>query len=344
MRPPMRSRASSTSTEHPDWPSAPAAASPAAPAPITMTSWLSTVHRDDDAGAAPVAPVSLGPVDEHDQAIAEADEEIDVRGEPDPPREGSGEPDAPEVDDRGHAADGGEGAEVACSGTGPSASRRSWRGSPRPRSGPSASPPARSPAPGLPSVRNGREVADDEHFRMPGTRARGVTGTRPARSHARRPSVAPSGEAATPAAQNTVRAPTRSFADTNTARIELRDRLPRAHLDAEPLELPPRLLRERGREGRQHARTRLDQQNSRRRRIDVAELALEGVARDLRQCAGQLHAGGARPRRSRNVSHSIRSAGSSVASARSNAVRIRARMRKASSSVFSPGAYRAHSS
>src|SRR6185312_9373113 len=109
---PMRSRASSTNTERPDLPRVAAAARPAAPAPITMTSWSATVHRNDDARTAAIAPIGFRPVDEHDQAVAKADEEIDVRDEPDPPSEDSGEAKAPELNDRRHAADGGEGAEV----------------------------------------------------------------------------------------------------------------------------------------------------------------------------------------------------------------------------------------
>src|SRR6185437_8360498 len=95
MRPPIRSRASRTRTERPALPSAAAAARPAAPAPITMTSGLSVpialplCYRNDDARTPPVAPVSLGPVDEHDQAVAKADQEIDVRRQPDPPGEQS---------------------------------------------------------------------------------------------------------------------------------------------------------------------------------------------------------------------------------------------------------------
>ena len=125
----------------------------------------------------------------------------------------------------------------------------------------------------------------------PGIVRSGWTSTRPARSSGT-PSVAPSGDAATPAAHS------------DRLRVDPLARRPRrrpgatcvtgcagAHLDAEPLEIAARRVAQRLRKRRQHGAARLDQQDARRRGIDVAEVARQRLPRDLRERAGQLDAG-----------------------------------------------------
>jgi hypothetical protein len=73
--------------------------------------------------------------------------------------------------------------------------------------------------------------------------------------------------------------------------IDRSDRRAGDDLYTEALELSARLLRQRLREARQHARAGLDQAHARGRWVDVAELALERVPRNLGERAGQLDAG-----------------------------------------------------
>jgi len=62
----------------------------------------------DEAGSALVGEVRPGPLDENQDAVAEADEEKDVDEEPGEPGEESGDVEFAEVGDSGGAADGGE--------------------------------------------------------------------------------------------------------------------------------------------------------------------------------------------------------------------------------------------
>ena len=165
----------------------------------------------------------------------------------------------------------------------------------------------------------------------------GATRTRPARSSSA-PSCLPSGDAATPAAQRIVRAAIARSPNSRTPVADVGDRRASAHFDAERLELPARLGRQRLGEGRQHAWAGFDQQYARLARIDAAELARQRVPRDLGERAGELDA-----RRSR-ADHGERQAG--VARRRRRAslrplrtpTRTRRRITNASSSVLSPGA------
>src|SRR5204863_3518942 len=61
--------------------------------------------------------------------------------------------------------------------------------------------------------------------------------------------------------------------------------------DAEAFQLQLRLARQARRIGRQHAARALDQYDARAVRIDAAELAAQGVSRDLGEGAGKLDAG-----------------------------------------------------
>ena len=126
--------------------------------------------------------------------------------------------------------------------------------------------------------------------REPGTVRSGSTRTRPARSSGT-PSVAPSGEAATPAAQMTVSA---AIISEPTAIVPGRDaghRSPRPHVDAKPRQIGARGLAQGLRERAQHRRARLDQDDARRAGIEVPEIARERLPRNLGERAGHLDAG-----------------------------------------------------
>ena len=66
----------------------------------------------DEAGATIECCIGPGPIEEDDDAVAEADEEPEMREAPQQPGEKAGEADAAEIGDRRLAADGGEIAEV----------------------------------------------------------------------------------------------------------------------------------------------------------------------------------------------------------------------------------------
>ena len=55
-----------------------------------------------------VTPVRPPPVEQHDQAVAEADQEEHVHDQPEPPGQQAGEAQRAEIDHRRHAADGGQ--------------------------------------------------------------------------------------------------------------------------------------------------------------------------------------------------------------------------------------------
>src|SRR5262245_54603585 len=63
---------------------------------------------EDDARAALVAEVGPGPLDQHDEPVAEADQEEQVHGQPEPPGQDTGQAQAAVLDHGGHAADGGQ--------------------------------------------------------------------------------------------------------------------------------------------------------------------------------------------------------------------------------------------
>src|SRR5512146_812286 len=138
------------------------AAIPAAP-----STFHGLVYRKDDAGAAPIAPVGFGPVDEHDQPVAEADQEIDVRREPYPPGDDSGDAQAAEVGDGGHAADGGERAEVPVAEWADCAAGELGENGRR-RIAPHLLRSRRDRRHGAGGVWYGRQIADNEDVRMLG--------------------------------------------------------------------------------------------------------------------------------------------------------------------------------
>src|SRR4051812_28119475 len=73
----------------------------------------STFIAEDDARATRVREISPGPVDEHDDPVAEADEEEHVDEEPEPPRDGARKTELRELHDGEVAPDGRERAEIA---------------------------------------------------------------------------------------------------------------------------------------------------------------------------------------------------------------------------------------
>jgi hypothetical protein len=131
--------------------------------------------------------------------------------------------------------------------------------------------------------------------------------------------------------------------DADTVGVAMRDGLAEPHFDAELLERASRVPRQRGGKVGQQPRPRLDEDHARPARVDRAEIARERAARELGDGAGELDAGRAAAddddREKPRVLLRFE-----VISARSNASRSRRRIAVASSSVLSPGAYRAHSS
>ncbi len=73
--------------------------------------------------------------------------------------------------------------------------------------------------------------------------------------------------------------------------VDVGDPRLRAHLDAEPLQLALRRRGSAGRERRQDPVHRLDEDDPGLGRVDRPEIALQGVARDLPERPGELHAG-----------------------------------------------------
>ena len=126
--------------------------------------------------------------------------------------------------------------------------------------------------------------------REPGTVRSGSTRTRPARSSGT-PSVAPSGDAATPAAQMMVSAANDLGTDRDVPGRDAGHRGSSPHVDAEARQIGARGFAQGLGERGQHRRTRLDQEDARRARVDVPEIARERLARDLGERAGHLDAG-----------------------------------------------------
>ena len=133
----------------------------------------------------------------------------------------------------------------------------------------------------------------------PGSVRSGSTATRPARSTsmpASPASLPARPEAVTPAAQIAVRAatrrpsPSRRSIATESAATSTTV-WPASGVDAELLERPRRLPRERLREGGQYAVAGLDEQDARGGRIGRAEVAAQRVVGELRDLPGHLDAG-----------------------------------------------------
>ena len=77
----------------------------------------------------------------------------------------------------------------------------------------------------------------------------------------------------------------------DSLRVDGGDGRPGPHLDAEPLELPPRRVGQGLRVPGKHARGGLEQEHPRALGVDVAEVVRERVPRDLGDRAGELDAG-----------------------------------------------------
>ena len=179
----------------------------------------------------------------------------------------------------------------------------------------------------------------------PGIVRSGSTRTRPARSSGT-PSDRASGEAATPAAQSTVRAAIRSAPMPTPLGVDRRHRPARSG-PRRPgrSSCSPRLLRERRRRSAGRTRGRpFEQDHVRLRRVDVPEVAAPGRAARSRAGRRPARRRSARRRRSRT------SARRAAAPGRARARRPRRRRARGGGSPgrprcsSGPGAYGAHSS
>ena len=104
------------------------------------------------------------------------------------------------------------------------------------------------------------------------------------------PSVAPSGDAATPAAQMTVSAAMTSVPISTRPLATFVTAAPVRTLDAEPHEIGARRLAQRLRKRAEDVWTRFEQDDARRARIEVPEVPRERLTRDLGERAGHLDA------------------------------------------------------
>ena len=148
-----------------------------------------------------------------------------------------------------------------------------------------------TPGIGAPSwMRNARSPAT-KISGCPGAERSGCTSTRPALSSGT-PSDFASGDAALPAAQNTVRQGMRSSPTYTASGSNARHERIRAHLHAELGEEAAGRLGDLLAEGGEQARSALEQDRACAPRVDVMELIRHGVPRHLRQDARELHAGG----------------------------------------------------
>src|SRR3954462_13240582 len=80
----------------------------AAPNAVTaaFTARLLEQLSGNDAGVPVVGPIGRSPVDHHDEAVAEVDQEVDVRDEPDDPGDETGDLEAADFHHRCFAPDG----------------------------------------------------------------------------------------------------------------------------------------------------------------------------------------------------------------------------------------------
>ncbi len=124
----------------------------------------------------------------------------------------------------------------------------------------------------------------------PGIDRSGFTSTRPARSVGA-PSVAPRGDAATPAAHKIVSAAIENALVSTRDAATTRHRRARANVHAETLEIVARGLAERFRKRREQIRPGLEEDDPGRSRIEMAEVPCERFPRDLGQRPSQLDAG-----------------------------------------------------
>ena len=202
-----------------------------------------------------------------------------------------------------------------------------------------------TPGSGRPSlVGEERDVADDEHVRVPGDRQIAPDRHAPRAVERARRDTRASGVARTPAAQSTV-----ARRDALLRRPAPHPRVDRgheragAHLDAErPRASAPRARGELGREGRQDARPGLDEHDARVAGIDAAEVARAGVAARSRAIAPASSTPVGPPPTITKVSSARRASGVAARARRaSNASRMRRRISSASSMRLEPGRDRA---
>src|SRR4051812_28544052 len=196
------------------------------------------------------------------------------------------------------------------------------------------------PGTGLPPLRTEAVSPMTNTSAFPGNCRNSLTGTRPARSPSM-PSHSAAGDAFTPAAHSTqadsIRSPQRNSLIVATGYCQAGQ-----HLDPDITQDPLCVVRQVGRKARQDARSGLSQYDPGRLRIDFPEIANQHTVCDLRDRACQLNAGGTRA--DHDECHEFPDLGfrGGLLGAL-KAVRIFARIRVASSIVFKPGAYSAHS-
>ena len=188
-----------------------------------------------------VAPVRPRPVDQHDQPVAEADQEEDVHGQPEPPGEQAGqlEPASrrPRPCDRSW-----RGCRSRGSGMRGPACPAGARGSPRATCAPICFAAGATPGTGLPSCCTLARSPATKISGWPGTLRSRPTGTRPARSRgdAEQRAQRRGGDAGGP--QHRARRHERARPARNRVRIDRADRRARDDFDAELLQLPARAL------------------------------------------------------------------------------------------------------
>ena len=119
----------------------------------------------------------------------------------------------------------------------------------------------------------------------------GVTSTRPARS-TRAPRAAPRGEAATPAAQTTVRANTRSSPMVTPSASTSVIARPKVTLTPNFSNCRSAAADSDSGERGQYSRSGFHEQHAGCSGIDTAELVPQGVAGDFRERPGEFHTGG----------------------------------------------------
>ena len=195
-----------------------------------------------------------------------------------------------------------------------------------------------TPGTSVPVLLEAGQVADDEDLGVAGDVRSGSTSTRPARSSGT-PRVLARGEAATPAAQSTVRASIRSAPSVTPAVVDLRDHRPVR--TSTPIRTScSRAFSERSSayEG-QDPRRPSSEDDMRLRGVDMAEVARQRVPGDLGERPGELDPG--RPGADDDEPEpGGPRAGSVSRSAASKAKRMRRRISSASSMLFRPGANR----
>ena len=302
-------------------------------------------RAEDEPRAALPRQVRPRPREQHDEAVAEADQEEDVDEEPRDPGDearraaaGRRSPTAAAAADRSRAS--------PCRGSGTArAARRAPRaGRSRAAWWPIWIAAGATPGTGRPSCSSEARSPITKTSGWPGTVRSGGDAHAPGPVERAPRATAPRGEAATPAAQTTVRAAIAVGADVDAALVDAGHRRAGPDLHAELLELPLRLLREVLGVGGEQPRARLDQDHAGHARVDAPEVARRACGARSRRRRRPSRRRSGPPPTTTNVSH-CRTASRSVSrSACSKASSTRRRISSASSRLFRPGAWRAHSS